>query len=79
VASSKRWVVTSDGHRDLAQVAADLTVRGFTTEQQLDQIGVVIGTAPDDAVGRLRGVPGVADVSPETQIDIGPPDAPTTW
>jgi len=79
VMSDRRWVVTSDGERGLAEIAADLTVQGFTTDQVLDQIGVVIGAAPDDALDRLRGVPGVADVAPETQVDIGPPDAPITW
>ena len=79
VADTSRWVVTTSGDRNLAEIAEDLTTRGFTTDQTLDEIGVIVGSAPNDLLDNLRSVPGVADISPETQIDIGPPDSPVTW
>ena len=80
MAGSRRWVVTTDGQRDLAEVAADLTARGLAAEQVLDEIGVIVGAAPEDARERLQAVPGVAEVEPEPpRPDVGPPDAPVTW
>ena len=52
---------------------------GFEVEQVLDEIGIITGAASDDVVKRLRSVPGVADISPEPSVDIGPPDSPVTW
>ena len=77
---SVRWVVTTDGQREVGEVAADLTARGLVTEQVLDQIGVIVGAAAADARDRLTEVPGVAAVETEPPgPDIGPPDAPVTW
>lgn len=78
MAENKIWVVTTSGNRKLSDVTKDLTEAGFTAEQVLDEIGCIIGTADEATVERLRAVPGVADVSPDTPIDIGPPDAHVT-
>ena len=77
--AGRRWVVTATGARPLNEIVADLTGHGFDIDQTLDQIGVIVGTATDDVVADLRGLDGIADVSPEGQVDIGPPDSPTTW
>jgi hypothetical protein len=79
MSASKRWVVTMTGDRQLNDVEQELTKTGFAVEQVLGEIGSITGTASDDIVERLRSVPGVADVSPDHPIDIGPPDAPVTW
>lgn len=77
--ASKRWIVTTSGDRALADVQKDLTKAGFVIEQNLGEIGSLIGTASDAVAEKLRALPGVADVSPDTPIDIGPPDSPVTW
>lgn len=76
MSKGKRWIVTTSGDRSLSDIKKDLTKSGFAVEQVLDEIGVISGTTSDDNVERLRSVTGVADVSPDQQIDIGPPDAP---
>ncbi len=79
MAEKKRWVVTTSGDRSLSDIEKKLTESGFAVEQVLDEIGCIIGAASDDVVERLRSVPGVADVSLEPSVDIGPPDSPVTW
>ena len=72
----KKWIVTTSGKKKLSYVKKKLTESGFAVDQVLDEIGVITGTSSDDDVERVRKVAGVADVSPDEQIDIGPPDAP---
>lgn len=76
MAKGKKWIVTTSGDQSLSDVKKKLTESGFTVDQVLDEIGVITGTTSDDVVDRLRSVSGVADVSPDEQVDIGPPDAP---
>jgi hypothetical protein len=79
MAEEKQWVVTISGGRPIGEVAKDLTKSGFNVDNVLDQIGSITGHASDDVIHHLRAVPGVADVSPDHPIDIGPPGAPVTW
>lgn len=72
------WVVTTDGRRPLGDVARELADAGFAVGQHLDAIGIVTGTATPQVAAAARRVPGVLDVSPNTPIDIGPPDAPVS-
>jgi hypothetical protein len=72
----KRWIVTTTGKGSLKKIKKKLTESGFAVDQVLDEIGVITGTSSDDDVERLRSVDGVADVSPDEKVDIGPPDAP---
>jgi hypothetical protein len=76
MANGKRWIVTTSGKGSLKEVKKKLTESGFEVEQELDEIGIITGTTKDDDVERLRSVPGVVDVSPDQEVDIGPPDAP---
>lgn len=76
MAKGKRWIVTTSGKGSLRDVKKKLTESGFEVEQELDEIGVITGTSKDENVERLRSVPGVVDVSPDQEVDIGPPDAP---
>ena len=79
MAESKQWIVTTNGERSLADVKKELTAAGFKVGQVLDEIGCITGTARESVVEKSRSIPGVADVSPDEPIDIGPPDAPVTW
>ena len=71
----QRWVVTISGSRSLTDVRKNLAESGFTVEQVLGEIPLIIGVAEDDVAEKARKIPGVIDVSAEEPIDIGPPDA----
>lgn len=79
MSNNKRWVVTASGDRPLSEVRKDLADAGFEVDQVFDEIGSIVGSGDKDAAENFRTIPGVADVSPEEPIDIGPPDSPTTW
>ncbi|MDP3748326.1 MAG: hypothetical protein Q8Q88_14905 [Phenylobacterium sp.] len=79
MADAKRWVVTAAPERSLPEIAKTLSDQGFSIDQQLDDIGVLMGSADEALAERIRGLPGVADVSPDEDVDIGPPDSPETW
>lgn len=72
----KKWIVTTSGKKSLSDVKKKLTESGFKVDQVMDEIGIITGTSSDDDVEKLRKVAGVADISPDEQVDIGPPDAP---
>ena len=79
MSKTRSWVVTTSGDRPVKEVARDLETKGFSVEQVLDEIGAITGAADDDVAATARTIEGVADVSPDGAIDIGPPGAPTTW
>ena len=68
-------VITISGKVPIHQVASDLRAAGLQVDQVLDAVGSVTGSAHSDTVARLRSVPGVANVSPDHPVDIGPPGA----
>jgi hypothetical protein len=74
-----KWIITTSGNRKLNDVTRELTQAGFAVEQIHSEIGSVAGDASADVAEKLRSIPGVADVSPDTPVDIGPPDSPVTW
>lgn len=76
---TKSWVVTTSGDRAVKDIAKDLRAAGFSVDHVLDEIGAITGAADDRVVEKVRSIKGVTDVSPEGEIDIGPPGAPTTW
>jgi hypothetical protein len=76
---TKNWVVTTSGDRAIEDIEKRLAESGFAVDEVFGEIGSIIGSASDDVVERVRGLPGIADVSPQAPIDIGPPDAPVTW
>ena len=79
MAKGKTWIITTSGERPAKDVAKDLKAKGFTVDQVMDEIGTITGAADDAVAAKLRGIDGVTDVSPDSPIDIGPPDSPTTW
>ena len=76
--NTKRWTVTLSPDEPLSAVRRDLEGVGFSIDQVLEAIGVVTGQADEQTAKKARGVKGVQDVSPEGEVDIGPPDAPVT-
>lgn len=76
---NKRWIVTASGDRPFDEVEKDLTGAGFTVIQTMEAIGCIVGTIGDEDVEQLKTVPGVADVSPDEIVSIGPPGSGVTW
>jgi hypothetical protein len=74
----KSMIVTISGDRSIHEVARDLKKAGFTVGQVLEFTGTVTGSAHSKDVKRLRGIRGVADVSEDHPVDIGPPGAPVS-
>lgn len=77
--TQKKWIITTSDEHPLADVEKNLTEMGFNVEQSYAEIGSISGSVDEEAVEKLRSVPGVVDISPEEPIDIGPPDSPETW
>jgi hypothetical protein len=78
VAESQRWVVTMSGDRPINDVASDIAAPGFAIDEVLGAIGIITGSATDSVAEAVRAIPGVADVSPDQPVDIGPPDSTPT-
>jgi hypothetical protein len=76
---AKQWIVTTSGDQPLEQVAKELARAGFVVRDVLEEIGTITGSAAPDVVARLRKTRGVADVAPDTEVDVGPPDEDVTW
>lgn len=79
MASTKRLIVTTTGKDSIKAVRKRLAESGFKIDEVYDEIGSIIGSTDDDDTDKLRSIPGVTDVSPEEEIDIGPPNSPETW
>jgi len=71
-------VITLSGDRHIHEVARDLKASGLEAPQVLDAIGVVTGSATPSDITKLRKVRGVKDVSPDHEVDIGPPGSPVS-
>lgn len=75
----KRWVITLSADRSVSEVSREVSKTGFAVEQVLDQIRCITGSGSDDTARKLRKIPGVADVSPDVDIQIPPPGESMTW
>jgi hypothetical protein len=73
------WVITTSGDRPITEISKDLEAVGFEIRHVLTEIRSITGSADKKLVAKLRKVRGVIDVSPETSIDVGPPDAGDVW
>lgn len=73
--TTQPMIVTLSGKRAVHEVARDLKAAGLKVEQVLEATGIVTGSADPKSAGKLRKVRGVADVSADHPVDIGPPDA----
>ncbi|GAB2561510.1 hypothetical protein GCM10027085_60930 [Spirosoma aerophilum] len=79
MSETKRWVITLSADRPLDEVSEKVRQSGFAVDLVLDQVGCITGSGSDDVVRRVRKIPGVADVSPDVDIQIPPPGASITW
>jgi hypothetical protein len=79
MSKKKGWIVTLSGDRTIHDVKKDLEKAGFAVGNVLEEIGSISGAGGDDIATKIRGIPGVADVSPDATVDIGPPGSPETW
>jgi hypothetical protein len=79
MAEKKTWIVTTSPDRPLDEILKDLADAGFVVGQSLAEIGCITGSASPKTAAKLRKVRGVIDVSPDTAVDVGPPDSPDTW
>jgi hypothetical protein len=75
----KNWIITAQQTHKAADVAGNLRKAGLSRVTVNEEIGSITGEASEEALEKLRKVPGVADVSPDTNIDIGPPGSEKTW
>jgi hypothetical protein len=73
------WVITTSGDRSIEEIAGELARCGFQVDQVLSEVGLITGRATEDAVAKARKVAGVADVSANVSIDVGPPGSRHTW
>ena len=72
---TKAMVVTISGDRSVHEVAKDLKAAGFEVGEVLDTIGSITGSGDPKKAKQFKGIRGVADVSDDHTIDIGPPGA----
>ena len=72
-------VITASGERPLRELAKDLAKAGLKVREVLEEVGSIIGTAEEGAEKKIRKIRGVADVSRDAPIDIGPPGSSDTW
>ena len=68
-------IVTLSGERTARDVARDLRAAGLEVDHVLEETGIVTGKADAGTHATLRKIQGVADVSADHPIDIGPPDS----
>ncbi|BBI61391.1 hypothetical protein [Vreelandella sulfidaeris] len=73
------WIITISGDQSINDIATRLSAEGLTIRDVLEEIGCITGSADDATAERLKKVNGVVDISPDRQIDIGPPGADETW
>jgi hypothetical protein len=79
MAKVKRWIITTGGDRPIREIARDLARAGLKGGKVLELVGSITGTANDTAIAKIRSVRGVVEVSPDIEIDIGPPDSKESW
>jgi hypothetical protein len=71
----RRWIVTLSGERPVDAVADDVKAAGLEVRDVLAFTGTIVGEGTEATAEQLRGVAGVQDVSPDLEVNIGPPDA----
>jgi hypothetical protein len=70
---SPTWIITATGERPVAEVVTALRKAGLVVGTVMAEIGVITGQCSQAKAAALRKVAGVADVSPDAPVDIGPP------
>ncbi|MFG6666400.1 hypothetical protein ACGK9R_04740 [Halomonas sp. HNIBRBA4712] len=73
------WIVTIASGCSVAELAERLRREGLTVRELMEEIGCITGEADGATAERIKHIDGVVDIAPDTPIDLGPPDAGTTW
>jgi hypothetical protein len=79
MAKGNRWIITTNADRPIKDIAKDLGAAGLKGVRVLKEVGSITGSADEKVVTKLRKVRGVVDVSPDADVDVGPPDSSETW
>jgi hypothetical protein len=79
MAKCKTWIITTSSERPIDEISKDLQRAGLVVRETLSEIGCIVGSASEEAVAKLRKVPGVANVSQDSSVDVGPPGSSDTW
>ena len=75
----ENWIVTASPDMPLDDFAKQLTKAGFTVRDVLKEVGSITGSAEKATLAKIRNIRGIADVSPDMPIDVGPPESDKTW
>ena len=75
----KMWLIATSSGRPIQDIARDLEKAGLVDVKVLEEIECISGSANEKIVNKLLEVPGVIDLTPDTPVDIGTPDADITW
>lgn len=67
------WVVTLSGDRPIQAVADELKAAGLEVRDVLEFVGTVVGYGSTEVAAKARAISGVADVSPDHEVHVGPP------
>lgn len=73
------WIITISQERSITDIAERLSAEGLTVNEVLEEIGCITGSADDVTAERLKRVEGVVDITPDMQIDVGPPGSEESW
>jgi hypothetical protein len=79
MARKRTWIITTSEERPLRAIAKDVRDAGLEDGHVLEEVGCITGSASERVVAKVRKVRGVVDVSPDSTVDIGPPDSSETW
>jgi len=59
----------------VGKVASLCKKAGLQVDQALDEVGIITGSIPENELGKLSGIKGVASVEREQGYQIAPPDS----
>ncbi|RUR28913.1 hypothetical protein ELY33_13320 [Vreelandella andesensis] len=79
MANIELWIVTVSSDQSINEIANRLSAEGLTIRDVLEEIGCITGSADNVTVERLKEIKGVVDITPDIQIDMGPPGNEKTW
>jgi hypothetical protein len=68
-------VITAADDADLEGLAQRLAAKGLTNAAALPNVGIITGSAAQDALDGLRSEPGVASVEFSGDVQLPPPDS----
>ena len=77
--AKNNYIVTTEPDA-VKKVASKLPGAGCEVKNVMEEIGSISISAPNEsAVTAAKKIKGVVDVSPEGDVDIGPPGSSDTW